>query len=83
MTNQNTYFHVQMQFAEFILYRDEKTPIHHKTLIPLRAFVFKAAKPTGPQQQTSSVLREANACLEFFFFFFLQNPILSSYLGFK
>lgn len=41
MTNKNTYFSVQMQSAEFILYRNKKTPIHQKPLIPLRVSIFK------------------------------------------
>lgn len=41
MTNKNTYFSVQMQSGEFILYRDEKTSIYQKPLLPLRVAVFK------------------------------------------
>lgn len=51
-TNKNIYINVQAQFAEFILYRDKKTPTHQKPLTPFRASIFKRAKPTGPQRQT-------------------------------
>lgn len=52
MANKNIYLNVQVQLADFILYRDEKTPTHQEPLTPFRAFIFKWAKPTGPQQQT-------------------------------